>query len=86
MSESVACALEILDNAGTRETRLFIRMIDRFFDYLNVKGPKQHLLKRKDSIAPYTKPTDERLKVKCTFTLVYMYVISRMCICTVAKQ
>ena len=39
MSESVACALEVLDEESTRETRLFIRMIDRFFDYLNVNSP-----------------------------------------------
>ena len=31
MSESVASALEFLDNDNTRETRLFIRMVDRFF-------------------------------------------------------
>ena len=47
MSESVASALEFLDNDNTRETRLFIRMIDRFFDYLNVQSPLAHQLKQK---------------------------------------
>ena len=75
MSESVACALEVLDNDGTRETRLFIRMVDRFFDYLNVKGPKQHLLKRKDNIAPYTKPTDERFRVLLVTYGMYYYAL-----------
>ena len=63
MSESVASALEFLDNDNTRETRLFIRMVDHFFDYLNVWSPLAHQLQRKESIAPYRKPTDQRFKV-----------------------
>lgn len=63
MSESVACALEFLDNDGTQQTRLFIRMMDRFFDYLNVKSPLMSQKKKKDSIAPYKSPNDERFKV-----------------------
>ena len=62
MSESVACALEFMDDS-TQQTRVFIRMVDKFFDYLNVKGPKMDLLKRKDSITPYKSPNDERFKV-----------------------
>ena len=38
-------------------------MVDRFFDYLNVKSPNMAQLKRKDSIAPYKSPRDERFKV-----------------------
>ena len=30
MSESVASALEFVDNDATQQTRFFIRMIDRF--------------------------------------------------------
>lgn len=63
MSESVASALQMLDRDGTRETRLFIRMIDTFFDYLNVKSPLLSKLKQKDSIAPYHSRSDERFKV-----------------------
>ena len=63
MSERVASALEFLDNDRTKETRRFIRMVDSFFDYLNVRSPLAHQLKRKESIAPYAKPTDERFKV-----------------------
>lgn len=63
MSESVACALEYLDNDGTQQTRLFIRMIDKFFDCLNAKGPLMAKLKRKDDIAPYAKPNDYRFQV-----------------------
>ena len=64
MSESVASALEFMDSDKNQQTRVFIRMIDRFFDHLNVKSPKAHECKRKDSIAPYKKPTDERFKVQ----------------------
>ena len=63
MSDSVACALKFMDNDSTQQTRVSIRMVDRFFDYLNVKSPKVALLKRKDSIAPYKTPNDERFKV-----------------------
>ena len=63
MSESVASALGFMDNDSMQQTRVFIWMVDKFFDYLNVKGPKVALLKRKDSIAPYKSPNDERFKV-----------------------
>ena len=73
MSESVASALEFVDNDATQQTRLFIRMIDRFFDLLNVKGPQVAKLKRKDSLAPYTRPSDERFKVSIYVYATYMY-------------
>ena len=63
MSESVACALEMLDNENTKETRMFIRMIDIFFDCLNVRGPKMGLLKNKQNQKPYESPADTRFKV-----------------------
>ena len=74
MSESVACALEMQPQKdSTRETRIFIRHIDRFFDHLNVKGPKIGEMKRKDSLLPYASPKDERFKVNY---LIYMQVLS----------
>ena len=69
MSESVASALEFLDNDCTKQ---FIRMIDRFFDYMNVKSPlhecQSPLIKTAllDSIAPYRCQDDERFKV-CSY-------------------
>lgn len=64
MSESVATsALQIINEEGTRETRLFTRMVDKFFDCLNVKSPLLSMLKRKDNIGPYKSPSDERFKV-----------------------
>ena len=67
MSESVVCMLEYMDNEKTKQTRLFIRMIDHFFDYMNVKSPLLSQMKRKDSIAPYRSPSDHRFKVR-TYT------------------
>ena len=63
MSESVACALEYLNPDATQQTRLFIRMIDKFFDCLNAKGPLMAKLKRKEDTAPYTAATDYRFQV-----------------------
>ncbi len=63
MSESVASCLEYMDRDGTDQTQLFIRMVDRFFDYLNVKSPKMSDWQRKESRAPYKDSKDERLKV-----------------------
>lgn len=64
MSDGVASALQVLNRDRTSETRLFIRMIDTFFDNLNVKGPMMATFKRKESIAPYTSSMDERFKVQ----------------------
>lgn len=63
MSESVACCLEFLNNEGTQQTRLFIRMIDQFFDCLNVKSPLMAKCKRKEYREPYRSIKDERFKV-----------------------
>ena len=63
MSETVATCLQYLDNEGTQQTRLFIRMIDRFFDCLNVKSTQQHKWKRKESRAPFRSARDEQFKV-----------------------
>ena len=63
MSESVASCLEYMDNEGTQQTCLFIKMIDRFFDYLNVKSPQLYKWQRKESRAPYRNARDGRFKV-----------------------
>ena len=65
MSESVASALQVLDRDKTRETRVFIRMIDQFFDCLNVRGPQMGKLKRKENLKPYESHRDHRFEV-CT--------------------
>ena len=69
MSETVASALQFVDEERTRETRQFIRMIDLFFDALNVKNPLEGKLKRKPFRLPYYNCRDERFKVSNTITM-----------------
>ena len=68
----MACALEYLDNEGTQQTRLFIRMIDHFFDCLNVKSELMASLKRKERRAPYRNTKDKRFKVVSVNALCYV--------------
>ena len=53
-----------MDTEGTQETYRFIRTMDLFFDYLNVKNPLESKLKRKDSRAPYHKCNNWSFKVR----------------------
>ena len=86
MSESVACALEVLDSDSTQQTRVFIRMIDRYFDCLNVKSPMTGQLKRKENLLPYKSVKDEQFKVCTTskwyytcplkFLLTHLYTVA----------
>ena len=64
MSQSVAGALEVIDKERSRETRVFIRNIDKFFDCLNVRNTITAKLSRNDNVAPYRSSSDERLKVR----------------------
>ena len=75
LSETVASALQFLDDDSTRETRKLIRMMDIFFDYLNVKNPLEHKLKRKDSHAPYRKVNDWRFKVCESYQLINIILL-----------
>ena len=63
MSTTVADALTFDDNDETTETRCFIRLVDQFFDCLNVRNKLEGKLKRKEARLPYYKPTDYRFKV-----------------------
>ena len=63
MSSTVADSLTFFNDEDTTETRLFIRLFDKFFDCLNVKSKFEGVLKRKDSRLPYTHIGDERFKV-----------------------
>ena len=75
LSETVASALQFLDDDNTCETRKMIRMMDIFFDCLNVKNPLEHKLKRKDSRAPYCKVNDWRFKVCESYQLINVEII-----------
>ena len=72
MSETVASALQMVRPDETRETRLFIRMIDQFFDCLNVKSPRQGILQRKEYRLPYKTANDHRFKVKTCYMLIVL--------------
>ena len=50
---------------------MFLRMMDSFFDCLNVRNNVQGKLKRKDFCLPYSTPQDERFKV-CDDDIVYI--------------
>lgn len=72
MSESVAAALGFCDDDATTETRVFIRMIDTFFDCLNVKDPISGIRKRKPNKLPYKSHLDERFKVSKIYKLIFI--------------
>ena len=63
LSTSVANALEYYKDPRTEETELFIRKFDYFFDCLNVRSKREWITKKKQSLKPYTSPTDSRLSV-----------------------
>ena len=65
----MANALEYFKDPDTKETELFIRKFDRFFDCLNVRRMSESGKKRKDNLRPYTSPDDERLTVCILQTL-----------------
>ena len=74
LSETVASALEFLDNDDTLETRTFIRMFDWFFDTMSALQGK---FKRKDIMEPFHKEDDFRFKVRNVITIImhYYYVL-----------
>ena len=47
----------------TRETEIFVRNFDRFFDCLNVRSTDEWIRRRKPDLKPYSSPNDDRLKV-----------------------
>ena len=59
----MADALTFYDQDETTETRVFIRMIDQFFDCMNVRSKLEGKFRRKDQRLPYTSPKDHRFKV-----------------------
>ena len=81
LSETVASALQVLSKDDTVETRLFIRMMDRFFDCLNVKSPCQGIMERKQYRRPYSSPNDHRFKV-LSVSCTHKHAHKRMRACT----
>lgn len=65
LSETVANGLKLYvlqDN--TKETEKFVRMFDKFFDCLNGRNLKEHILRRKPNLKPYFSSSDGRLEVQ----------------------
>ena len=60
----MACALEQTGGEEVSETVRFVRMMDRFFDCVNVNNFNAGKKKRKPFQCPYTKGDDEHLKVR----------------------
>ena len=60
---SVADALQYFGEIETAGTEEFCRMMDKFFDCLNVRCLHAWKENKKNNLKPYTKPDDLRLKV-----------------------
>lgn len=63
LSTSVANGLDFYGLEDTKETEMFVRMFDKFFDCLNVRNTKASVHRRKPDLRPYRSPDDPRLKV-----------------------
>ena len=63
MSSTVSNALTSTKDKKVEETANFLKMIDKFFDSLNVTSLGNGKAKRKSFQSPYTNSNDFRLKV-----------------------
>ena len=64
LSETVANGLKTyVCQDNTKETEKFVRTFDKFFDCLNGRNLKEHILRRKPNLKPYFSPNDGRLEV-----------------------
>jgi len=61
--KSVADSLSYYGDPATKAPKKFCRVMDRFFDCLNVRCMDAWREKNKNDLKPYTDPNDERLKV-----------------------
>ena len=60
LSDTVASDLEQLNWPSTKETIIFIRNVNKFFDCLNGAHSTQHIRTRNPNLAPYTNVNDSR--------------------------
>lgn len=61
LSSTVANALELKYGPHVHETVQFIRLMDKWFDIMNVKNLNECILKRKPDLAPFRQVDDPRL-------------------------
>ena len=69
LSSTIADALAFYGKPETTGTERFVRLIDAFFDCLNVRSPKEYMHKRKPNLAPYTNVADIRFEVQICYAL-----------------
>ena len=62
LSSTVAAVLKEFGSPDASETSNFCKMMDDFFDCLNVRSLKEHKLKRKPFLAPYTSVSGPRFE------------------------
>ena len=60
LSESVFQALQTYGPPDAIETANYCQIFDKFFDCLNVRNTKEHLIKKKTFLKPYESENDER--------------------------
>lgn len=60
LSLSVAAVLKALSPPETAGTANFCKIVNSYFDYLNVRSTQEHQRKKKPFLAPYTSTTDQR--------------------------
>ena len=63
LSTSVAEAFSREEDQRLHETERFVRMMDKFFDCMNVRDFNEAVYKRKPDLRPYRSPNDSRLSV-----------------------
>ena len=66
MNETAANAMDVQDIPKTESTRLFLRLIDKFFDCLNVSKSYSSQSQRNDALMPYFTKDDGRFDVGIT--------------------
>jgi len=56
----MSTVLKTFESCETERTAIFCEIFDKFFDCMNVRSVKEHSLKRKKILLPYTKQNYER--------------------------
>ena len=62
LSQTMGNVLEQFGTSDAKETAKYCKMLDRFFDCLDVRNINECELKRKESLKPYTSCDDSRLE------------------------
>ena len=71
LSASMAAVLETFGPPEAAATAKLCKMVDGFFDCLNVRSTKEHKVKRKPFVAPYTSADDGRYSMLLLFITIF---------------